>query len=110
MNTGFTVTFFAAATRKQHRRQQSRSRLVSVKMQLTEIINDAANFHQLARANVWAVGEAEVQEDVLAVEVRVRGRPAVHIHKRPRAAQGGLAHRLHLPRDCQMKTRTHSTP
>ena len=48
------------------------------------------------RANVRAVREAEVEQQELPLEVRVRAGPAVEVHERPRPAQRRLPVTRHL--------------
>ena len=51
-------------------------------------------------ADVRAVREAEVEEEELALEIRVGAGPPVEVHKGPGPAQRGLAVGRHLPEGC----------
>ena len=57
-------------------------------------VDSLSHLHQLIRADVRAVREAEIEQRKLALEVCVTERLAILVNQLPGAADGGLAHRL----------------
>ena len=73
-------------------------------MDRTELLHNLPHLHQLARADVWAVREAEVEEQVLALVASVRYWLTALVYELKRSAQCWLAIRRHLVCHCGVGT------